>query len=104
VQSFSNSAEHRPLPQNTEIFQALLHFVKPKVLIAHGAGTRDTLGKLLGASLPAPPAGNSKPRAAIAEDMKIFIIPSLAPPKWNHWHDWAEQYLAKVAKAVASAL
>ena len=74
------------------------------MLIAHGTGTRDTLGKLLGASLPAPPAANGDPNPAIVEDMKIFIIPSLAPPQWNHWHGWAEQYLAKVAKAAAGAL
>ena len=90
--------------RGTEIFQALLHFVKPKVLIAHGAGTRNTLGNLLGASLPAPPVRSGDPRAAIVEDMKIFTIPSLAPPQWNHWHGWAEQYLANVAKAVVSAL
>jgi len=90
--------------RGTEIFQALLHFVKPKVLIAHGAGTRNTLRKLLAASLPTPPERNGNPRVAIVEDMKIFVIRSLAPPQWNQWHRWAEQYLAKVAKEVASAL
>jgi hypothetical protein len=97
--------EHRGgAPRGTEIFQALLHFVRPKVLIAHGTGTRNTLATLLGASLPAPPAENSDPHPAIVGDMTVFIVPSLAPPQWNRWHGWAEQYLAKVAKAAASAL
>lgn len=97
--------EHRGgTVRGTEIFRALLHFVKPKVLVAHGAGTRDTLSTLLGALLPAPPVGNGDPQPTIVRGMKIFIIPSLAPPQWNQWHSWAEPYLAKVAKAAASAL
>ena len=39
----------------TEIFSALLCFGKPKVLVAHGVGTRQVLSKLLGAPLPPMP-------------------------------------------------
>jgi hypothetical protein len=90
--------------RGTDIFRALLHFVKPKVLVAHGAGTRNTLGQLLGVTLPAPPTAPTDPRAEFVGGMKVFVIPSLAPPQWNQWSGWAEPYLTKVAKAVASAL
>lgn len=90
--------------RGTEIFLALLHFVKPRILIVHGAGTRDTLAALLSSSLPAPPTANTDPRPTTVGDMSIFVIPSLAPPKWNQWYGWADQYLAKVAKAAAGAL
>jgi hypothetical protein len=97
--------EHRGgTVRGTEIFRALLHFVKPKVLVAHGAGTRDSLAFLLGALLPAPPHENDTPKPAIFQGMTIFVVPSLAPPQWNQWQRWAEPYLAKVAKAAASAL
>jgi hypothetical protein len=90
--------------RGTDIFRALLHFVKPKVLVAHGSGTRDTLGKLLGVTLPAPPAAPSEPLAVLVEGMSVFVIPSLAPPQWNQWSGWAKPYLTKVAKAAARAL
>lgn len=98
-------SEHRGgTVRGTEIFRTLLHFVKPKVLVAHGAGTRETLGTLLGTLLPAPPVGDGDPQPAMVQGMKIFIIPSLAPPQWSQWHRWAESFLAKVAKVAASAL
>jgi hypothetical protein len=90
--------------RGTDIFRTLLHFVKPRVLVAHGSGTRDTLAQLLGAPLPAPPTTSTEPLATVVEGMKVFVIPSLAPPQWNQWSGWAESYLAKVAKAAASAL
>jgi hypothetical protein len=90
--------------RGTEIFLALLHFIKPRVLVAHGAGTRDALAALLGVSLAAPPTANVDPQPTLVGEMTIFVIPSLAPPQWNQWHDWADQYLTKVAKVAASAL
>jgi hypothetical protein len=90
--------------RGTEIFLALLHFVKPKVLVVHGSGARDTLVTLLGKPLPSPTNTNSDPVATVIGDMSIFVIPSLAPPQWNRWHSWADQYLAKVATAAAGRL
>jgi hypothetical protein len=87
--------------RGTDIFRTLLHFVRPKVLIAHGSGTRDTLGRLLGAPLPAPPTTLTEPLAVPVKGMRVFVIPSLAPPQWNQWSSWAEPYLTKVAKAAA---
>lgn len=90
--------------RGSDIFLALLHFIQPKVLIAHGSGTRDTLTQLLDSPLPAPPVSISEAQPVIVGALKVFVIPSLAPPQWNQWQNWAEPYLVKVAKAVASAL
>lgn len=90
--------------RGSNIFLALLHFIQPKVLIAHGTGTRDTLTQLLGSSLPTPPASVTEAQPVIVGALKVFVIPSLAPPQWNQWKNWAEPYLTNVAKAVASAL
>ncbi|UVE16874.1 uracil-DNA glycosylase family protein [Pseudomonas sp. LS44] len=90
--------------RGTEIFRTLLHFVKPKVIIAHGSGTRDALSALVGKPLLAPPSSLSPPQSTEVSGIRVFVIPSLAPPQWNKWSRWAEAYLAKVAEAAASAL
>lgn len=90
--------------RGSDIFRALLHFIQPKVLIAHGSGTRDTLTQFLRFPLPTPPASITEARPVMVGALKVFVIPSLAPPQWNQWKNWAEPYLTNVAKAVASAL
>jgi hypothetical protein len=90
--------------RGTEIFRALMHFVNPKVLIAHGSGASATLGRLLSRSLPAPPSQLAKPESTDINGMMVFVIPSLAPPMWNQWCGWADTYLSKVAKAAAKAV
>jgi len=90
--------------RGTEIFQTLLYFVKPKVIVAHGSGTRKSLGKLLATTLPPPPASLAEPEATVVDGITVFVIPSLAPPKWSEWSGWADRYLHRVAGAAASAL
>ena len=87
--------------RGTEIFRALLEFVEPKVLIVHGSGASALLGRLLSRPLPAPPSEVSEPESTDINGMKVFVIPSLAPPKWNQWCGWADAYLTEVAKAAA---
>ena len=74
------------------------------MLVAHGAGTRETLSVLLGEALPPVPKEHDEPEPVIVNSLKIFVIPSLAPPQWNQWQGWASPYLDKVARAAASAL
>ena len=90
--------------RGSEIFRTLLHLVKPKVIIAHGAGTRDTLSALFGKPLPAPPTSIALPQATVIGSFTVFVIPSLAPPKWNQWSRWAGLYLERVAEAAANTL
>lgn len=91
--------------RGTDIFRVILEFVRPRVLVAHGAGTRKTLGKVLGATLPAPPASKDDPMARTRiGDMEVFLIPSLAPPAFNRWQRWSHGYLQSVASQVACSL
>ncbi|WP_147376827.1 hypothetical protein [Noviherbaspirillum saxi] len=90
--------------RGTEIFTTLLRFVKPRILIAHGSGTCETLGKVLNRTLPPIPTALTTPSPVDVGEMTIFTIPSLAPPKWNAWKSWADEYLKNISKAVANAL
>jgi hypothetical protein len=82
------------------------------VLIVHGSRAAKELGHMLSASLP-PPASKlidgvscrhvqtqlrGQPYAPL-----VFVIPSLAPPAWNRWQNWAEPHIAEVAAAVANS-
>ncbi|CAJ0776361.1 hypothetical protein [Ralstonia chuxiongensis] len=87
------------------IFRMLLAHIRPAVLITHGAGTAKQLGKCLGSKLPSPPERADDVRSTIVDDkghpMTVFVVPSLAPPKWNSWRPWAAEHLDLVANAVA---
>lgn len=90
--------------RGTHLFRRLLHFVSPRVLVAHGAGTRIALAKVLGHPLPPVPEKACSPRVTRVGNMIIFVIPSLAPPAWNRWCAWANEHLISVAKAAAAEL
>jgi hypothetical protein len=87
-----------------EIFRTLLRFIKPKVLIAHGADTRRLLSDVVEAPLPDPPESDGPPSAASvssrAFDGLIIVVPSLAPPAYNKWASWAPTHLERVADEV----
>jgi hypothetical protein len=90
--------------RGTDIFRTLLYFVKPRVVIVHGSGATAILERLLSKPLPAPPSELGDPQSTDVDGMKVLVIPSLAPPKWNQWCGWADTYLTQVAKAAAKAL
>lgn len=84
-----------------EIFRALLHFIRPSVLIVHGAGAGRKLAKLLGVDLPGPPTAPHEIRRQATADGTVFVIPSLAPPEYNKWSSWAPDYLDRIAQRAA---
>lgn len=86
------------------IFEYLLKAVPPRVLIVHGKETRRDLMRLLKKDLPLTPAESGAPQPANINGIKVFVIPSLAPPQWNKWCRWAEEYLREIAKAAAREL
>jgi hypothetical protein len=89
--------------RGTEIFENLLRYIRPRVIIVHGAGAATALGRVLG-SLPDVPKDPRQVVSTRDAEGTIFVIPSLAPPEWNKWSQWAEPYQTKVAKAVAKEL
>ena len=92
------------------VFTALLHAIRPRVIIAHGTATRFDLEKIVGTSLPKPPQGPldevaltevALPGGASERRTLVFVIPALAPPGWNKWSSWAPSYLEKLARRAA---
>ena len=87
-----------------EIFRYLIEAIRPKVLVAHGVGVATDLGKHFHRVLTKPASQPVEPLGMDIGGMRVFVIPSLAPPQWNHWHRWADEYLRGVAKAAARVL
>lgn len=94
--------------QGDLIFRTLLSHIRPAVLIAHGAGAAKQLGKCLGSELPSPPERANDIKSINVDykghAMTVFVVPSLAPPKWNSWKSWATEHLDLVANAVTRSL
>lgn len=86
------------------VFSLLLRSIRPRVLIAHGAGTVHDLSKMMGASLPAPAQRPGPPPSVVLGTMTIITLPSLALPAWNRWHSWADEHLKSAAAIAAVAL
>ena len=92
-----------------EIFRAALDGIRPKALVVFGAGAAKELGKTLGASLPAPvhhPKFKARPTLLQVEwgQVGVLVIPSLAPPEWNHWCSQADAAFPVIARTVAEML
>lgn len=86
------------------VFRLLLQSVRPRVLIAHGAGTVSDLAKVVGTALPAPRKRPGTPPSGSVDGMTIITLPSLAPPAWNGWQNWAGSHLEETAALAAAAL
>jgi hypothetical protein len=95
-----------------KIFRELLTVIRPKVLIAHGAGTARDLGRILAAELPAAPKQSGVVSRAHVKtqlsgesfEVTVFAIPSLAPPAWNKWLGWAPSHLTEICKQARDSL
>jgi hypothetical protein len=98
------SIHHGGAARGRELFRTLLDIIKPKVLIAHGAGTVEELGGVLGCQLPGPPVAPREPVEARVGDLRVFVVPSLAPPAYNKWAGWAQGHLDLVTRRVADHL
>ena len=87
-----------------EIFRYLLTEIAPKVLIVHGAGSVKRVSRILSTN------GLRVPRSAdeicdVQTARHVLIpIPTLAPPGFNMWSSWSEEYLDRVADRVRDYL
>jgi hypothetical protein len=86
------------------IFRYLLDEIRPRVILAHGAGTAEDLAKLFGTVLPAPRSEAGTPASAEVGTTTVVVLPSLAPPAWNRWQRWADAHLEEAAALTAAAL
>ncbi|RWK87956.1 MAG: hypothetical protein EOR52_14980 [Mesorhizobium sp.] len=96
----SLSEHHGGAQRGSEVFRAIFEFIKPRVMVVHGAGTSKELGRLLGIQLPPVPATPERTTRTRTPTTEIWIIPSLAPPKWNSWARWASRHMDLVCKEV----
>jgi hypothetical protein len=107
-------AEHAGgVPRGQEIFRTLLDTVRPSVLLMHGEETRRRLARILDHELvEVPSSPGERPRSSLIETelgnqpyvVRVFVVPSLAPPGWNRWSKWAESHLDIVCDEVRAAL
>lgn len=88
----------------TAIFRLLLEYVRPRVLIAHGAGTIRDVRTIVGATLPPARSAPGSPVHLESSGMRLILLPSLAPPAWNRWQGWARAHLEAAAEMAAAAL
>lgn len=87
--------------RGTELFRGLLDLLQPRVLIAHGSGTLDILSRLLGTGGFDIPENAEKASFREVGRIRVYPIPSFAPPAWNKWSRWAGAYFDRLAKSVA---
>lgn len=90
--------------RGTELFQTILDLIRPKVIVAHGTGTAKDLSRLLDVELPKEPTEPEQTSRVSCGAMDIWVIPSLAPPRWNMWMRWAEHHMDLVSREVAEHL
>jgi len=88
----------------TAIFRLLLDHIRPRVLMAHGAGTISDVAAIIGASLKPARSAPGEPAHVEFSGMTLISLPSLAPPAWNRWQGWAREHLWSAAEMAAVAL
>jgi hypothetical protein len=96
-----------------KIFLELLGVIRPIILIAHGARTTKELGHVLSTKLRAAASNQADDVSCVHVHTQlrgesyapmVFVIPSLAPPRWNGWLKWAQPLLAKTCEQVGKFL
>lgn len=93
-----------------KIFKAVIDGVRPKILVIHGVQVRKEFGKNFDVTIPTFPMEKGKPIKTTklfksevlfeTHSSIVFVIPSLSAPGANHWQNWADDYLNRVAKGV----
>lgn len=88
------------------IFRTLLHYVRPRVLIVHGAGATKQLAQTLSLRLPPPNPDAMELVHVRTDDQLILVMPSLAPPEFNKWSKRApaSEVFEKISRYMANEL
>ena len=87
-----------------EIFRYLLTEIAPTVLIVHGVGSVNRISTILKVNRLKVPRSNDEICDVQTERHLVIPTPSLAPPEFNNWLTWREEYLGKVATRVRDKL
>ena len=102
---------HLKLPEHAggrargeEIFRYLLAAIAPKVIVVHGAGSTKALSRFLGLNRLQVPQTPDEICDVQTERHLVIPIPTLAPPAFNKWSSWSDDYLNQVADRVREKL
>lgn len=87
-----------------EIFCYLLDAISPPILIVHGAGSLKRISRILKMCNLNVPHYAEQICDIQTGDQLIIPIPSLAPPGFNMWSSWSNEYLDNVADRVREKL
>ena len=87
-----------------EIFRYLLAEIAPAVIIVHGVRTLKRISHILKVDGLAVPCSAADICDVQTENHLIIPIPSLAPPAFNRWSSWSDEYLDRVADRVRDKL
>ena len=83
-----------------EIFRYLLTAIAPKALIIHGAGSVKRASRILSMNGLCVPSSADEICDVQTSQHVVIPIPTLAPPGFNMWSSWSEEYLDRVADRV----
>ena len=103
VVCYGGHSEHKgSVARGKEIFRTLVREIRPKAIILHGVGVCDEFRCSFNLpSLPNPPKTKDKfVQKELDSETQVFVIPSLAPPESNKWHNWRCKYLDEVSDRV----
>lgn len=87
-----------------EIFGYLLDAITPAVVVVYGAGSAKDLSRVLAVNRLTVPGAPDEICDVQTERHLIIPVPSLAPPAFNKWSSWSDEYLDKVADRVREKL
>ena len=93
----SNPGHSGGARRGEEIFRYLLATIAPRVLIVHGSGTVKRISAILGIDRLKLPVSADEIRDVHIREILVIPIPSLAPPAFNKWKAWSDEYLDGVA-------
>jgi hypothetical protein len=107
-----SQAQHRPgTIRGTDVFRTLVRCVAPRIIIVHGVGAAERLGKLYRIEIPRPQPSKVPTTQVIAakaliegHSIEFISIPTLALPGANAWKFWREAYSEVVADHIVEAL
>ena len=109
---YSNS-DNAPLPRpghtgqsrrGEEIFRYILGQIAPKILIVHGVATTKRISFILNSGPIAVPESLAEFHPIKADNHLVIPTRSFAPPEFNKWRSWSDEFLNAAADRVREHL
>lgn len=82
----------------TELFKAVVEYVRWRAMIVYGVGASKRFGKAFGVDMPSVPTPEAEPVHIMLNGRDVFVSPTLAPPSYRQ-SVWP--YLERVVGEIA---